>query len=75
MSQSDANGTRRSDSFDLQVIAVTERISRVEGRLDGLATKAEVEKAKNQILYTVIGVGGFIIVGLATAIIRLWPES
>ena len=69
------NNGRRYTTEDIRS---AERMTAIEKDIEtlkeGSASKVDVEKRLNQMLYTVIGVGALIVVGLITGLIRLFTN-
>lgn len=72
---SNQGGSARSETYHVERLDdVNTRLSRIEGRMESLATKEDVANAKIQ-LYTVWGVAAItVIIGIANVLARIWPS-
>ena len=52
---------------------VSTRLARVEGKMDGLATKEDVANAKYGMLMYWIGMAVAVLIGIGGIVARFWP--
>lgn len=59
---------------EMKSFATKDEVAEIRGKIEGLATKEAVERAKNQLLITWIGVAVAVGAGIIPILFEIWPR-